>query len=110
MGALDGFWATIAQQITELKTARNADDVLRILANERDPYRQMPDREVLTGDRDGFFAGSGGDDSVMEALDEAGWSIIWARADYYFAMRAPDGSAITYIEGDIYRGNKGSLP
>ncbi|MFD0432190.1 hypothetical protein ACFQ60_48060 [Streptomyces zhihengii] len=43
---LDTFWAAINQQLEQLRTATNADDVLRTLATD-----QGPDR--------GFFAGSG---------------------------------------------------
>lgn len=92
---LDGFWAAIDAQLGELKKAQTADDVIRILASDG-----------CVGDA--FFHGSGGDESVWGALEEAGWTLIWAKADYYYAMRAPDGSAITYIEGDIYRGDQRS--
>ncbi|MFJ5817316.1 hypothetical protein ACIQGT_25980 [Streptomyces sp. NPDC093108] len=90
---LDAFWAVIAAQLMELRSAKNADDVLRILASEG---RTAP----------GFFAGSGGDETVSEALHTAGWTTIWAESSYYYTMRAPDGSMITYIEGDIYRGDR----
>lgn len=98
----DGFWATIAQQVEELRTARSADDVVRILSDERNPLG--PGHK--DGAADGFFAGGGGDDTVWNALTDARWSVVWAEADYYFLVRAPDGSHITYIEGDIYRGDK----
>lgn len=97
---LDTFWAVIDAQLTELKSAKNADDVLRILANDRNPYGPG------TSGGDGFFAGSGGDTGVDDALTEAGWTYLWSRAGYWWAMRAPDGSAITYVEGDIYRGDR----
>jgi hypothetical protein len=58
---------------------------------------------------DGFFAGSGGDESVLGALLSAGWAVAWAEASYHYAVTASDGSAITYVEGDIYRGNRRSL-
>lgn len=35
-----------------------------------------------------------------------GWTYVWIEADYYWAMQAPDGSVITYVEGDVYRGNQ----
>jgi hypothetical protein len=95
----DNFWAVIQAQVGELTSAATAQDVLRILATER-----APGNPLVAGD--GFFAGSGGDDSVWEALSEAGWQIIWSRADYYFVAKAPDGSTITYVEGDIYLGDK----
>lgn len=90
---LDTFWAAIAEQLQELRTAKNADDVLSTLANGHGPDR-------------GFFAGSGGDETVSDALHTAGWELVWAESSIYYTMRAPDGSMITYIEGDIYRGDR----
>ncbi|MBM9624733.1 hypothetical protein [Streptomyces zhihengii] len=89
---LDTFWAAINQQLEQLRTATNADDVLRTLATD-----QGPDR--------GFFAGSGGDETVSAALHHAGWELTWAESSIDYTMRAPDGSMITYIEGDILRGD-----
>ncbi|MFI5867147.1 hypothetical protein [Streptomyces sp. NPDC051546] len=90
---LDTFWAVIAEQLQELRTAKNADDVLRILASEG---TTAP----------GFFGGSGGDETVSDALRTAGWEQVWAESSLYYTMRAPDGSMITYIEGDILRGDR----
>jgi hypothetical protein len=93
----NAFWAAVEAQLGELRSARNADDVLRILAHERNPYG---DPEMVAGD--GFFAGSG--DDADEALSDAGWTYDFYQARYFWARSAPDGSAITYVEGDIYRG------
>ncbi|MET9260472.1 hypothetical protein [Amycolatopsis sp. NPDC004079] len=101
--ALDGFWSAVDAQIRELKSARNARDVLRILSQERNPYG----RGVSSAP--GFFAGSGGEASVEGSLSEAGWRYVWREASYHYCMRAPDGSMITYVEGDIYDGD-GRLP
>ena len=90
---MNTFWDGIAAQLAELRTATTADDVLRILPGE-------------DGSADGFFAGSGGDDTVMEALQAAGWTVTWAKASYYYVMRAPNGDEITYVEGDILRGDQ----
>lgn len=87
------FWARIDAQIESLKTAKSPDDVIRILGGSE---------EASSGDA--FFGGSGGDQSVEGALAEAGWSHVWREAHYYWAMRAPNGDGITYVEGDIYRG------
>lgn len=97
------FWEVIESQLRELGTASTADDVIRILSNERNP---------LGGGSagDGFFAGSGGDGSVEGALFDAGWTHVWSEASYYWCMRAPNGDLITYVEGDIYRGNQRPLP
>jgi hypothetical protein len=93
------FWDVIRTQLNELRTAVTADDVLSVLSNERNPNPTM-------SAGDGFFAGSGGDDTVRGALREAGWRTTWAEANYFYAMQSPDGSTITYIEGDIYRGDQ----
>ena len=95
--SLDGFWAAIDAQLEELKSAKSADDVMRILAAERnpDPYNES---------KRAFFAGSGGDGTVMDSLLDAGWRVTWSEASYYYTMQAPDGSKITYIEGDIEKG------
>ena len=90
---MDGFWAQIEAQLAELKQAATADDVIRILGGAEG---------ASAGDA--FFAGSGGDDSVEDALSEAGWTHVWRKAHYYWAMQAPNGDGITYVEGDIYRG------
>lgn len=97
------FWTVIAQQLDELQHARTADDVVRVLSRERNPYEQMPGHEGMVAG-DGFFAGSGGDDSVRGVLADAGWRTVWYEADYYWCMTS-EGSSITYVEGDIYKGN-----
>ncbi len=100
MTALDTFWEVIDAQIEQLKTAKTADEVIDILANDKNPYGD-PD----IGSGDGFFAGSGGDPTVWGALAEAGWRTVWFEADYHFAMASPNQPTtyITYVEGDIYK-------
>lgn len=97
-------WSVIAGQLKELESARTADDVIRILGPDRNPYG--PNWGGMDGAAEGFFAGSGGDDTVRESLETAGWVLAWSRAWYWYAMQAPDGSMVTYIEGDIYRGDR----
>ncbi|MGV9693421.1 hypothetical protein ACWDUX_30435 [Streptomyces sp. NPDC003444] len=99
----DPFWTAIRAQLKELERAESADDVLRILAHENNPDQAYPRPNRPD---EGFFGGSGGEDTVREALEEAGWKVLWSRAPYWYAITAPDGSEITYIEGDIYRGNR----
>lgn len=94
------FWEVIDAQLKELQSAATADDVMRILAKSRDPYG--PDHGTST---EAFFAGSGGDGTVMDSLIVAGWDVVWAQAHYYWVMKAPNGDLVTYIEGDLYRGD-----
>lgn len=102
---MEEFWAVIRQQITELTGAKTADDVVRILAVDRNP-NLLDNPEWANAAGDAFFAGSGGDDTVEDALYDAGWRELWRQAHYYWAMQAPDGSVITYVEGDVYRGDR----
>jgi len=82
-----------------MKELRSAADVLRIFSHGNDPYGDGHNTGVPA-----FFAGSGGDGSLRDALYDAGWSLNWGRAAYWWSMRAPDGSSVTYVEGDIYEG------
>jgi hypothetical protein len=99
--SLADFWRVIDEQLAELRTAATADDVLRILAVDKNPYG---DPDIAAGEA--FFAGSGGDETVLDALTHAGWTVVWEKAPYWWAMEAPNGDRITYVEGDIYRGGQ----
>jgi len=92
---MDDFWRAIDAQLAELTTAGSADDVINIL-----------NRYCPPSSGEAFFAGSGGDETVYDALHKAGWTILWFEAPYYWCMEAPDGSKISYVEGDVYRGNR----
>ncbi|WP_243224572.1 hypothetical protein [Microbacterium sp. CIAB417] len=54
---------------------------------------------------DAFFPG-GADETLGDALYEAGWRIDWREGDYLWVATSRTGETITYIEGDVYRGNK----
>lgn len=97
--SLDTFWEAIEKQLEELKMAKTADEVLAILALERNPYGPG------VGSGHAFFAGGGGDETPADPLLDNGWRVIWWDAPYYYALQAPDGSSITYVEGDVYRGD-----
>lgn len=88
------FWQAVDAQIAELGTAKDADDVVNILNAYGSP-----------SSGDAFFGGSGGDATVWGALYQAGWSVVWMDADYFWCMRSTTGSKVTYVEGDIYKGD-----
>lgn len=68
--------------------------------------------EIMPGGNDisaspAFFGGSGGDRSLFSALSVAGWRRTWAESDHYYTAQHPKtGETITYIEGDIYPGDR----
>lgn len=56
--------------------------------------------------RRAFFAGGGGDRSLWSALSVAGWHRVWSGASYcYVARHDATGETLTYIEGDVLRGD-----
>lgn len=60
---------------------------------------------MFTADQ-AFFAGSGGDRSLSLALSRAGWLATWAEASYYWIItHRTTGEVLTYIEGDVLRGD-----
>ena len=103
MTTQDQFWQVIHDQLEELRTAESADDVLRILATEKNPYATVLGTWASpTTDSPAFFAGNNRDSSVMITLRSAGWLIRGNLREYI--ARSPDGmSAISYTEGHIDR-------
>ena len=89
-----GFWDDINAQLDAVEQATNADAVIAALGGRSN-----------ASSGDAFFAGSGGDRTLMSALITAGWKLTWAEASYYYVMRAPNGDLITYVEGDVYLGD-----
>ncbi len=97
-----GFWDEIKAQVDRISKAKSVTEVLNIL---NDPtYTESA--AYASGSGDAFFGGSGGDDNLFEALSDAGWKVTSLESDYYFVAVAPNGEVLTYIEGDVYRGNK----
>jgi hypothetical protein len=92
---MNDFWAMITTQLDRLESAKTADEVIDILNADGPPS---------VGDA--FFHGSGGNGTMRESLTEAGWVVTWSKAPYYWVMRAPDGSMVTYVEGDVYKGDR----
>jgi len=93
-----GFWAAIDLALDRIETERPAtfNEIKLFLENV-----EMSDNPDAT-----FFAGSGGDRSLAESLDAAGWRCIWADSSYYYvAKHVASGEVLTYIEGDVERGD-----
>lgn len=93
-------WEVVREQLRDLLYATTAADVVNVLSWERNPLGHQH------GTADGFFAGAGGSATVWDALRKAGWRTAWSGAENHYVMRAPDGTHITYLEGDIYLGDR----
>ncbi|MGW4343066.1 hypothetical protein ACWEED_10110 [Micrococcus luteus] len=98
---VDAHWVKVAAVREALAEAKpsTAAEVIAIL-RKHDPMTVY-----LTGDA--FYSGSGDGGDLGEDLEDAGWSYVWAASDYYYVIRHEGtGEALTYIEGDVYAGDK----
>jgi hypothetical protein len=89
-----GFWDDVRAALNEARGAKTADELIAALNRWHSP-----------SSGDAFFAGSGGDDSSIEALRAGGhWKLHAIEADYHWqALSLADGSSIEYVEGDVYK-------
>jgi len=92
---VDTFWSEVSTCLDELETATTTDAVINGLNKHFSP-----------SSGDAFFGGSGGDRQLLDSLRTAGWTTIWAEAPYYYVARNSAGELITYVEGDVYRGDR----
>jgi len=89
----DPFWDEIRRVLTAAAQAKTADELIAVVATG-------PDQR--SGSEDAFFAGSGGEDQLLDVLDESVWTMFDVKATYWWKARsAQDGSEIEYIEGDL---------
>ncbi|WP_181273620.1 hypothetical protein [Brevibacterium oceani] len=108
----EGFWGQIDHQLDRIEHERPTtfDEVRTLLLDLEyeqivlDVHRNFPRAFDLDS---AFFAGSGGDRQLRQALHAAGWRTTESRASYYYTMRHRDtGEELTYIEGDVVRGDQ----
>lgn len=97
----DKFWAAIDVALDEIENTSSVDEVIDIL------NRHFAEEWAHATDGEAFFPGSGGERQLDDALNR-GWSIVWSEAPYYYVARDPAGGLLTYIEGDVYRGDRRS--
>lgn len=106
-----GFWGQIDHQLDRIiqEAPQRFADLRAILLDARyeevlaEVHRNFVRR--FSPD-EAFFAGSGGERSLPAALVKAGWKVQTYQAHYYLSLRHPrSGETITYIEGDVVRGD-----
>ena len=95
---LDDFWANVDAALTRCAEATTVEDVITILNERFNPSSGAA-----------FFGGSGGDTQLLDKLywDRADntWRVVRYDAPYYWCLADTNGDLLTYIEGDVYRGN-----
>lgn len=102
-GRLDNFWASVDAALDRCAEAVTVDQVIDILNDHFEPSSGAA-----------FFAGSGGDRQLLDALywdrPDQTWRLMRYDAPYYWCLTDKDGSSLTYVEGDIERGNTMTEP
>ena len=98
MTILDDFWTNVDTALKRCVSANTVEEVITILNEHFHPSAGVA-----------FFGGGGGDESLIDALywdrTTTGWRIVRYDADYYWCLADTNGDLLTYIEGDVYRGN-----
>lgn len=97
----DVFWKQVDDCLDEIKAIGTVDGVIEVL------NRYFAEEWAQSCAGDAFFPGSGGDRQLLSALG-SGWTVEWAEARYYYLARDREGGLLTYIEGDVYRGDRRS--
>lgn len=107
-----GFWKQIDHQLERIRTeypntfARIREILLDPGYDEVLAYTQQNGTQTWT-QRQAFFAGSGGDDTLFDALLDAGWMATRFEADYdYTALHPGTGQVLRYTEGDLEQINE----
>lgn len=105
-----GFWQQIAHQLERIQTEKpDTFDTLRAIL--LDPaYTDITAEINRNGEHTfsknaAFFAGSGGDATL--SLETIGWHLVSYEALYYYSVKhVRTGETLTYIEGDVLRGDQ----
>lgn len=93
---MDSYWKNYEDALDEIaKDGATVEDVMRILKARFEP-----------SSCEAFFPG-GADRSLYGALffERKDWRNVWSEADYYWCAADANGDRLSYIEGDVQRGN-----
>jgi hypothetical protein len=94
---MDSYWDNVTAGLDEVaKDGGTVEDVMRILK-----------AHFGSSSTEAFCDGSGGDRSLYGVLmyERSDWTVVWSEADYYWCAKDANGDKLSYIEGDVERGN-----
>jgi len=94
------FWESVGRSLDEIAKVSTVEEVIEVLNR----YFAQDWSHATSGTA--FFPGSGGDRQLTEGLRAAGFTVVWAEASYYYVARDRQGAYLTYMEGDVYRGDR----
>ena len=95
--SLDRYWAQYAEALARVR-AEKPDSFAAVKAI-LDAFQQTEGEQA-------FFPG-GADDTLGDAVEDAGWTVAWEEGDYLWNAHHPHtGSLIRYVEGDVYEAHE----
>lgn len=90
--SLDRFWSAVADYLEQAKTSPTAAALI-----------ELTNRYWDRSSGDAFFAGSGGDEQLFDAIaTNPAFTFDWIEADYYWSASDRNGDRVEYVEGDLY--------
>ena len=92
---LDGYWRAYDATLARIRAEK--PDTFAALKAILDTFEPPSSGDAFFGD--------GADDTLADALHDAGWHIEFREASYlYYAHHGTTGARLTYVEGDISEG------
>ena len=96
--SLDAYWAMYDATLARIRNEK--PDTFTALKAILDAFEPP-------SSGDAFFPG-GADDTLGDAMHDAGWFVTWEDGDYLWNARHPrTGSMLRHVEGDIYEAGAG---
>lgn len=91
------YWDNVNAALDKIRdTGKTVDDVMAVLGQYFTP-----------SSTEAFCEDSGSDRGLIDVLfdERDDWSMVWMDAHYYWCAKDSDGNLLSYIEGDVARGN-----
>lgn len=93
MNALDPYWQRYEQTLARLRAEQPTTFA---------GVKLVLDTFAHKSSGDAFFPG-GADDTLADALMDAGWSVAFEEGDYRWTATHPiSGAVLHHVEGDVY--------
>lgn len=93
MSGLDIYWVAYEATLSRIREEKPA--TFAALKEILDSFQEPSSAQAFFPD--------GADDTLLSAVTESGWEIVWAKAYYHYEARnALTGERFEYVEGDLY--------
>lgn len=97
MSTLDAYWDNVTTALDKIRDNGDTVDAVMTILKEH----------FAPSSTEAFCDGSGGDRGLIDVLtsERTDWELVWYDANYYWCVQDAAGDRLSYIEGDVERGN-----